>query len=69
MRALFNLIYSSVLFTVLYISTDIPVILPPEDEVVFTDIHLGQGLQAHETELPNESSGKQGRWHFFLFLI
>jgi len=34
---------------------DIPVILPLEDELVFTERHLGQGLQANETELPNDS--------------
>ena len=53
-------------FILLFISTDIPVILPPEDELVFTDRHLGQGLQASETELPNESASKQGESIFFL---
>jgi ubiquitin carboxyl-terminal hydrolase 5/13 len=38
--------------------TDIRVILPPEDELLFTERHLGQGLQESETELPNESAGK-----------
>jgi len=40
---------------------DIPVILPPEDELVFTGRHLGQGLQASETELPHESAGVSSR--------
>jgi hypothetical protein len=57
----FHLVLFAVLFT--FISTDIPVILPPEDELVFTDRHLGQGLQASETELPNESAGKQAVGH------
>ena len=58
----FHLVLSAVLFTFFKkISTDIPVILPPEDELVFTDRHLGQGLKANETELPDESAGgKQG---------
>jgi len=34
---------------------DISVILPPDDELVFTERHLGRGLQPNETELPNES--------------
>jgi len=34
---------------------DIPVILPPDDELVFTERHLGRGLQPNETELPNEN--------------
>ena len=50
-------VHSLFLFT--FILTDIPVILPSEDELVFTERHLGQGLQASETELPNESAGKQ----------
>jgi hypothetical protein len=63
-------IFSSylLLFYLLSIPTDIPVILPPDDELVFTDRHLGQGLQASETEFPNESAGgKQGVLHFFPF--
>ena len=41
-------------------------LLSSEDELIFTDKHLGQGLQASETELPNESAGgKQGVGIFF----
>jgi hypothetical protein len=58
----------------IYISTDIPVILPPEDELVFTGRHLGQGLQANETELPHESAGGKktfpsSKLIFFMFYI
>jgi len=34
---------------------DIPLLLPPNDELAFTEAHLGQGLQEGETELPNEA--------------
>ena len=44
---------------------DVPVLLPPEDELVFTERNIGQGLQAGETELPDESAGKKtGIWIF-----
>jgi ubiquitin carboxyl-terminal hydrolase 5/13 len=59
-----HLIY--LLFYLLFIPTDIPVILPPDDELVFTDRHLGQGLQASETELPNESAGGKQVCNAFL---
>ena len=49
--------HSLLLFT--FILTDVPIILPSEDELVFTERHLGQELQASETELPSESAGKQ----------
>ena len=56
------------LLYLLFIPTDIPVILPPDDELVFTDRHLGRGLQGSETELPNESAGgKEGALHYFPF--
>lgn len=54
------------LFTFLFILKDIPVILPPEDELVFTERQLGQGLQPNETELPNENTGKRFFLSFFL---
>ena len=59
MRAIFRFCLIRAVLYLLFIPTDIPVILPPEDELVFTDKHLGQGLQASETELPNESAGKK----------
>ena len=46
------------LFLFAFIMKDIPVTLPLEDELVFSERHLGQGLQAGETELPNESTGR-----------
>ena len=41
-----------------FILKDIPIILPSEDELVFTEKHIGKGLQDSETELPNEDAGK-----------
>ncbi|KAF8154934.1 ubiquitin carboxyl-terminal hydrolase 14 [Crassisporium funariophilum] len=38
------------------VKLDIPLILPPNDELVFTEHHLGKGLQQGETELPNDSA-------------
>ena len=43
----------------IYFYLDVPIILPSEDELVFTERHLGQALQASETELPSGSAGKQ----------
>ncbi|KAF9473531.1 ubiquitinyl hydrolase [Pholiota conissans] len=38
---------------------DIPIVLPDNDELIFTEAHLGKGLQAGEVELPNESPQPQ----------
>jgi hypothetical protein len=67
----FQVVFIRVSYYRFYILSDIPVILPPEDELVFTDRHLGQGLQASETELPNnESTGKQEVfWIILLFFF
>lgn len=51
--------FSFVVFVYCLFLEDIPVILPPTDELVFTEKHLGHGLQPGETELPHESAGKQ----------
>ncbi|KAJ3513622.1 hypothetical protein NLJ89_g2850 [Agrocybe chaxingu] len=35
---------------------DIPVILPENDELVFSETHIGRGLQEGEIELPNDAA-------------
>ena len=40
-----------------YTFKDIPVIVPENDLVVFSEEHIGRGLQEGEVELPNDTSG------------
>ncbi|KAF9028671.1 ubiquitinyl hydrolase [Hymenopellis radicata] len=42
---------------------DIPIILPDRDELVFTDSHLGHGLQPNETALPEDSQAAQPQFN------